>query len=121
LNATLADFDLRRESNGADNQLIRAELKPGRTNLFCRDVLLDVNAQSGVLQKLVVQRLRNGQPAATVTFTLVDSSEQADASYTLAGHLAADAVIYDRGSGPMKRGPLLAQFLKVLWGEAITD
>jgi hypothetical protein len=74
-----------------------------------------------VLQKLVVHRLHNGQPAGTVTFTLVESSEQTDASYTLAGHLAADAVIYDRGSGPMKRGPMLAQFLKVLWGEAITD
>jgi hypothetical protein len=121
LNATLADFDLRRESNGADNNLIHAELKPGRTNLYCREVSLEVDAPSGVLQKLVVHRLHNGQPAGTVTFTLVESSEQTDASYTLAGHLAADAVIYDRGSGPMKRGPMLAQFLKVLWGEAITD
>lgn len=121
LNATLTDFDVRREFNGADNNLIHAELKPGHTNLYCRDVLLNVDAQSGVLQELVVQRLHNGQPAGTITFTLVESSDEPDASYTLAGHLAANAVIYDRGSGPLKRGPLLMQFLGVLWGETITN
>jgi hypothetical protein len=121
LNAALADFDLRRESAGSDTQIIRAKLKPGHTNLFCHDVLLDVDAQSGVLRRLVVQRLHNGQPAATVTFTLIETGEEPDANYTLAGHLAADAVIYDRGSGPMKRGPLLMEFLGILWGETATN
>ena len=121
LQGVLSDFDLRREFQGADNYLIQAELKAGRTNSYCRDAQLEVDAQNGVLQKLTVHRLHNGQTAGTVTFTLVESGEKTNASYTLAGHLDADAVIYDRGSGPMRRGPLLMQFLAVLWGETISN
>jgi len=121
LQGVLSDFDLRREFQGADNYLIQAELKAGRTNSYCRDAQLEVDAQNGVLQKLTLHRLHNGQPAGTVTFTLVESGEKTNASYTLAGHLDADAVIYDRGSGPMRRGPLLMQFLAVLWGETISN
>ena len=121
LQGVLNDFDLHREAQGADNLFIQAELKPGHTNSYCRDAQLEVDLQNGVLQKLTVHRLHNGQPAGTVTFTLVESGDEPDASYTLAGHLDADAVIYDRGSGPMRRGPLLMQFLAVLWGETISN
>ena len=121
LQGVLNDFDLRREALGADNYLIHADLKPGCTNAYCRDAQLEVDSQNGVLQKLTVHRLHNGQPAGTVTFTLVESGDEPDSSYTLAGHLDADAVIYDRGSGPLRRGTLLMQFLAVLWGETISN
>ena len=121
LHALLDDFDLRREPGAAGGTLIHAELKAGHTHPLYREVLLEVDAQSGVLRRLVVHRLHDGQPAATVTFTLVETSVQADSSYTLAGHLAPEAVIYDRQSGMGKRGPLLAEFLHLLWGESVTD
>lgn len=120
LQALLADFDLRREAQGADVQLIEAKWKPGHTHPLYREVLLEVDAQSGVLRRLVVHRLHNGQPAATVTFTLIETGEQADAAYTLAGHLASGAATYDRDSAPFKRGPLLMEFLHLLWGEGMT-
>ena len=117
LQGLLADFDLRREASGANGYLIQADLKAGHTNAFCHKVALEVDTASGVLRSLVVKRLHNGQPAAEVTFTLVETGEQPDVSYTLAGHLGPDAVIYDRGSGPLRQGPLLMDFMGVLWGE----
>ena len=120
--ALLADFDLRRESKGADSYLIHAELKAGHTNC----VLPRGAAGSGFAERRAAQTrgASSAQRPAGGGRSRSRSSkrgEQPDASYTLAGHLAPDAVIYDRGSGPLRRGPLLMEFLAVLWGETAAN
>ena len=51
---------------------------------------------------------------AAVEFTLVETSLNDDASYTLTGHLTPDAAIYNRQSGRGKRGALINEFLRLV-------
>jgi hypothetical protein len=115
LRSMLADFDLRREPDAAGNHLIHAELKPGREHPLYHGALLEMDAASGVLRRAVVERVAPGRSRVPVTFTLVESGLLDDASYTLAGHLSADAEIYERHS-PAQRARALAEFLRLLTG-----
>lgn len=114
LRSVLADFDLRREPGSAGSELIHARLKPGRSHPHYRAALLEVDTQSGVLRRVVLDRIQGGRPAATVTFTLTETSLQPEASYTLAGHLTAQATVYDRQHEPGKRRALLTQFFNAI-------
>jgi hypothetical protein len=115
LRSMLADFDLRREPGTAGGQIIHAQLKAGHSHSRYGAALLEVDAESGVLRRVVLDRVHRGQPAATVAFTLVETSLQPEATYTLAGHLAPGAAVYDRQNEPGKRAPLLARFFNAIW------
>jgi hypothetical protein len=112
LRSILADFDLRRDPASGGGDLIHAELKEGRTHPRYRSALLELDAQSHVLRRVVLHRAHNGRAVAAVEFTLIKTTLNDDASYTLAGHLAPDAAIYDRQSGHGQRGRLINQFLR---------
>ncbi len=114
LRAVLADFELRREPGSASSELIHASLKVGRSHPLYRAALLEVDTRSGVLRRVVLDRAHGGRQVATTTFTLTETSLLNDASYTLAGHLAPDATIYDRHHEPLKRRELLTQFLNTI-------
>ena len=114
LRSILADFDLRREPAGGGTDRIHAELKEGRTHPRYRSALLELDSQSHVLRRVVLHRAHNGRAVAAVQFTLVETSLNDDASYTLTGHLAPDAAIYDRQSGRGKRGALINEFLRLV-------
>lgn len=114
LREILAGFDLRREPASADIDLIHAEPKAGNATSRYGAALLEVDAQTHVLRRVELQRTNKGRAVATVSFTLLESSLQGDASYTLEGHLDADAAIYDRTSGRGQRGPVIAEFLNLV-------
>jgi hypothetical protein len=116
LRSLLADFDLRREPDAAGGPVVHAELKPGHEHPRYRAALLVIDGSSGVLRQVDVQLVRPGRSPLPVSFTLVETGFQDDASYTLAGHLSEQAVIYDRHSAPGKRRTALAEFVRLLRG-----
>jgi hypothetical protein len=112
----LTDYDLRREPQTAQStpgtHAVRATLKPGRPPRRVREVLLEIDAESKVLQRVVVSRVRGDQLLATVTFTLVETSPQSDASYRLEGHLDVNdpkVTVYTHDHLPALRRLLLAR------------
>ncbi len=67
---------------------IVARPRPGQGATRLRSAVLDLDAETRVLRRLVLERnTRDGRPLATVTFTLVDSQPQDDQRYLLRGHL----------------------------------
>jgi hypothetical protein len=113
LQTILADFDLRREPSSDGREVIHAERKTGRISKY-RSALLEVDTPSGVLRRVELHREHQGRVVATISASLVESSLQDEASYTLEGHLDASAAIYDRESGRAKRAALIAEFLQLV-------
>lgn len=109
----LADFDLRAENGAAQSgrgtTLIWAKLKPGRTHPLLSAAMLEIDAESRVLQRLVLWTVQNGDPKGTVTYTLLKSETIDDAQYRLESHLDADTVVepqsFDRNKRPTKSKP----------------
>lgn len=114
LDDVLRDFDLRREVAG-DNlasltQTVSATLKAGHWHPTVRAARLELDAETKVVRKLVVERTRLGQFVATVTYTLIETQTQEDAKYALEGHLTAPYEIYARDHQPEKRVELLTRW-----------
>src|SRR5262249_61277005 len=92
LDQVLSGYDLERETpeggGPTTTYRVHARPRPGVTPWPVRDAVLDIDAETRVLRRLVLQRTtRDGRPLATVTFTLVDSQPQDDLKYQLRGHL----------------------------------
>jgi hypothetical protein len=117
LTEMLADFDLKRENTetagAVTTHRIRAELKPGVSSPRLRAAVLEIDAETRVLRRLVLHRTRRGEPVGTVTFTLVETRTQNDETYTLEGHLNPDAQVYGRGSDWPQRTAVLRKFFRV--------
>lgn len=113
LRTILADFDLRREPTRSGADVIHAELKAGSVSKY-RSALLEVDAESGVLRHVELYREHQGRVVAVISAALVEPSLQDEISYTLEGHLDADARIYDRENGRGYRGRLLMNFLDLV-------
>ena len=93
----LADFDLGAEepsshAAGASN-LVWARLKPGRSHPLISTALLEIDARTDALLRLVLWTVREGRPNGTVTYTLFDSATRRDAEYRLESHLDPDAEV----------------------------
>jgi hypothetical protein len=93
LNLLRTRTDLRRESSEGSGPVatwrIRARPRRGHGLIQLRSAVIDVDAETRVLRRLVLERnTRDGRPLATVTFTLIDSQPQDDLLYQLRGHLA---------------------------------
>ncbi|SIO67915.1 hypothetical protein SAMN05444166_8463 [Singulisphaera sp. GP187] len=97
MDEVLADFHLRAEgptSNaGTTPNLVWARLKPGRSHSLISAALLEIDAQSGVLLRLILWTVREGRPNGTVTYTLIQSAKQDDEQYRLASHLDPGAKV----------------------------
>lgn len=115
LDQLLADFTLRREPSEKGSYLIQA--RPKQDHPFLREAVLEVDADSRVLKRVVLTRTYRGSQAATVTFTLLETRPQADDRYVLEGHLESEAAIYSQAHRPWMRRALLAQFIGSQWGE----
>ena len=117
LTEVLADFDLKRENTATAGAVtthrIRAALKPGVSSPRLRAAVLEIDAETRVMRRLVLHRTRRGEPVATVTFTLVETRAQGDETYTLEGHLNPDAQVYGRGSDWAQRTAALRKFFRV--------
>jgi len=93
----LKDFDLRAEAptgnSDSPSSLIWAKLKPGREHPLLSAAMLEIDAQSDILVRVVLWMLRDGRPNGTVTYTLLDQTAQDDVQYRLESHLDPDASI----------------------------
>jgi hypothetical protein len=52
-----------------------------------RKVTLWIDREAKVVQRMMIERLFQGQPVTTFTFTLLETATNDDSLYTLAGHL----------------------------------
>jgi hypothetical protein len=115
LDEVLRDFDLsREEASSRDNlHVVRAERLPGRRSARLRSAVLEIDAQTSVLRRLVLTREWRGRPVASVTLTLVETGSQLDAAYTLEGHLEPAAPIYSRQFDRGRRARLLRSYFGI--------
>ena len=121
LGEVLRDFDLRREDDDKSPvHLIRAELKPGRFHPSLRTAFLELDAESKVLRRVVLQRLWAGR-TVTTSYTLIESLTLANADrYRLEGHLRKGSnqmEIYTAKYKPEERGRLM----RILFGQRAAD
>lgn len=107
LGDVLANFDLQREEAEPGTYRIRAELKPGHSHPSLRSAVLEIDAETKVLKKIVLARNFRGRPTKTATFTLIDSRNVDDSRYQLEGHLTAPYQIFSRSFEPQRRRELL--------------
>ncbi len=113
LDVLLKEFELHREP-GADRRAtehISATLKPGGQSRFMRSAHLEVDSETKVVKKLVLDRVFSRGFAATVTLTLVESTVLNEASYELEGNLKAPYRIHSRGFEPERRREMLMRRL----------
>lgn len=107
LTDVLRHFDLQREDPGPDSDptmyTVRAQAKPGRPFLQLRSALLEIDAETKVLRRVILTRVRPGLPAMTTTYTLVDSQVQDDVNYQIEGHLQEPFEIFTRAHHPERR------------------
>jgi hypothetical protein len=92
----LADFDLRveeRSSAHGEGTLVWADLKPGHVHSLISAALIEVDAKSHAIERLVIWVLRDGHPNGTVTYTLIDSERRDDNLYRMKSQLDGDAKI----------------------------
>jgi len=117
------DFDLHREPPGPGQPgttvAIRARPKPGHTHPELRGARLEIDAETKVVRKLVLERTRMGQPFATVTYTLIDTQTRDDRLFELEGHLEAPYEIYTRENEPQRRRVLAMRWLAPQIGDRL--
>jgi hypothetical protein len=120
LQDVLRDFDLRRTGDGAGlpvTQVVTATLKPGRQHPSLRQARIEIDAETKVIRRLVLTRTRQGQPFATLTYTLAESRPQDDSQYLLEGHLASPFEVYTPATNPQKCREILAGWFDPKSGE----
>jgi hypothetical protein len=98
LRQLVADYDLRAEKvgsgSGGATQVIHAMLKPGRQRDL-RNVTIEMDDESKVVQRVVLARVHPGGMASRVTFTLIEKKLLHDKSvFRLEGHLDPGAEIF---------------------------
>ena len=93
----LVDFDLNAEGPSsharAATSVVWARLKPGRSHPLISTALLEIDARSGALLRLVLWIVREGRPNGTVTYTLIESATRGDEEYRLDSHLDPGAEV----------------------------
>jgi hypothetical protein len=115
LGDVLDRFDLTREEvlDGEDDSTIRIKAR-------ARDVVplgpgvqsaeLEIDAETRVIRRLVVRRVWNGEPLATVTYSLAETDARDPADYQVEGHLADPFEIFTRDHDPQRRKDLMARW-----------
>ena len=87
LGAVVRDFDLKRETSGRDptstTQVVRATLKPGRSHPAIRGAVLEIDAETRLVRKMVLERVSRGQPPAAATYTLIETRARDDGKFRL--------------------------------------
>jgi hypothetical protein len=120
LNDVLRDFDLRRTADVAGlpmTQVVSATLKPGHQHPSLRQARIEIDGETKVIRRLVLTRTRQGQPFATLTYTLVESRPQDDSKYVLEGHLTVPFDVYTPATNPQKCREILARWFDPRSGE----
>jgi hypothetical protein len=117
LGEVLNRFELTRETNPVDADsstiMVRAKAK-GLAAVSQYPVVssaeLEIDAQTRVIRRMVVRRVSNGEPFATVTYTLAETDALDPADYQLEGHLREPFEIFTRENNPERRKELLVRW-----------
>ncbi len=100
LGELLEGFTLLRKDSGQPGEPIRIEanIRPSflNRNPRFRKIALELDPATKLIQSASFQRQVEGEPAASLTFTLLDAAAQPVAVYELRHHLDADAEVLDR-------------------------
>jgi hypothetical protein len=71
---------------------------------------LEIDAETRVVRRMVVNRVWKKQPFATVTYTLAESDARDPADYRLEGHLSDPSQVFTREHDPERRKELLSRW-----------
>jgi len=115
LDEIASDADLAQEDTGGivEPYRVSATFRIGPRMFPVRKVTLWIDRESKVVQKMVIERLFQGQPVTTFTFTLLESGTIDDKLYEIAGHLDENGRVLDKRA-PLRervRQELLMRFL----------
>lgn len=121
ISTVLRDFNLRREDDDKSPvHVIRAELKPGRFHPSLKTAVLELDAESKALRRVVLQRTWAGR-TVTTSYTLIESMTLPNAErYRIEGHLRKGSnkvEIYTAEYKPEERG----RFMRILFGQRAAD
>ncbi len=67
----------------------------------------EIDAETRVVRRMVVRRVWNDRPFATVTYSLVETDARPEAEYGIEGHIADPAAIFTRDHEPERRREIL--------------
>jgi hypothetical protein len=122
-------FELTRESNSANANdstiTVHARARArARANPSIETADIEIDAETRVVRRMVVRRGWNGQPFATVTYTLAETDALDSDDYLLEGHLESPFEIYTRDHQPQRRKELLTRWLaprSARWARTIEE
>jgi hypothetical protein len=129
LSDVLDRFELSREPSDGNPKLstirvhAKARVAP-RQHPGVESADLEIDAETRVVRRMVVRRVWNGQPFATVTYTLIESDELDPNDYRLEGHLESRSEIHSRDHEPERRKELMARWLaprSTRWAQMIEE
>lgn len=107
LGEMLSDFDLTREDAGTRSapatQVVRATPRAGTYHPNLKSLVLEIDAETRVVRGMVLERMKQGKPFATVTYTLVETRTLDDAKFQLEGHLDPKAPVFTQDFEPTRR------------------
>jgi hypothetical protein len=112
LNEVLAHFELTREASAGDaaTQVVRATRKFPHPFASLRSAVLEIDAETKVIRRLTLERMRQGRLVATVTYTLAETRVLDDGKYELEGHLVEPYEVYTREYRPERRQVYLGRW-----------
>lgn len=114
LDEVLRDFELVREpapaGTGSSGIVIRATPKPDRPHPRIGGAVLEIDAETRVVRRLVLSRSRQYQAIATVTYTLVETAARDLDLYQIEGHLQPPFDVCTRDRNPDRRIELLVRW-----------
>ena len=114
LGDVLDRFDLTREDASADEATSTIRIKATARSVpaigpAARSAELEVDAETRVIRRLVVRRVWDGDPLATVTYSLVETGALDPAEYQVEGHLSDPYEVFTRDHEPQRRKELVAR------------
>ena len=96
----LKDFDVRADGPASDalaeTSLVWARRKAGRTHPFLSAALLEIDARTDTLVRVVLWLEDDGRSRGTVAYTFVESARKGDGPYRLESHVDPTASITTR-------------------------
>ncbi|HVU89346.1 MAG TPA: hypothetical protein VHD36_18610 [Pirellulales bacterium] len=96
-NVFLRQFDLTLDKRTARNgrQTIHAVAKPETTRSPLNEAWLEIDTHSHTLERLELRHRIDDRVFANITFDLVETSPATEPSYSLAGNMSPDAMVFD--------------------------
>jgi hypothetical protein len=115
LDDVLNRFDLTREEDPAGEEASTIRIKAKARDVVplgqgVQSAELEIDAETRVIRRLVVRRVWNGEPLATVTYSLAETDALDPADYQVEGHLSDPFEIFSRDHDPQRRKEIMARW-----------